>query len=464
MTLSVVILAAGKSTRFESATPKVLHSLGERPMIEHLLRVAEALTPEAPVIVVGPETETLLRAWGGERARFALQTQRAGTAHAVLQARDLLCNTPGQVLVLYGDMPLLRQETLARLVTLHRESSATLSMLTVIRSNSLGFGRVLRNAEGQVLGVIEEPEATEEQLAIQELNAGIYVFEADFLWSHLPQIKPSAKKGEYYLTDMVGLAAQYGRHVEAMILEDPHEAVGINTREDFALAHALLKERINRRWMLSGVTLIDPSSTYIGPEVNIGRDTVIHPNTHLRGSTSIGEASTIGPNAIIESSIIGDRCRVLASVLEYAVMEDDSDIGPFSHLRKGAHLGQGAHVGNFGELKNSTLGPGAKMGHFSYLGDATVGAAANIGAGTITCNFDGEKKHPTVIEEQAFIGSDSLLVAPVRVGAGAKTGAGSVVTRDIPPHTLAYGVPARVHKALKAVDAPSDPEREPAEG
>ncbi len=443
MSLSVVILAAGKSTRFRSAVPKVLHTFGERPMIQYNLDLAAGLSDLPPVLVVGEETEAPLRAWAGDQVRYVYQAQRLGTGHAVLQARELLHGTADQVLVLYGDMPLLRLATLQQLVHLQAERHAALAMVTVVRDESQGFGRVLRDSEGRVIGVVEEPEATAEQLAIREYNAGIYVYDADFLWNTLPLVRPSATKGEIYLTDMVELASRQGRLVADLIVEDVTEAMGINTRADLADALAVMRRRINLDWMLAGVTLVDPSTAYIGPDVRIGTDTTILPNTHLRGKTIIGQSCKIGPNAVLESSTVGDRCTVIASVLEYAEMEHDSEIGPFSHLRKGARICTGAHVGNFGELKNSTLGPGAKMGHFSYLGDATVGANANIGAGTITCNFDGVNKHPTEIGDDAFIGSDSLLVAPVRVGRGAKTGAGSVVTHDVPDDTLVYGVPAR---------------------
>jgi bifunctional UDP-N-acetylglucosamine pyrophosphorylase/glucosamine-1-phosphate N-acetyltransferase len=319
----------------------------------------------------------------------------------------------------------------------------------VIRDNPRGFGRVLRDEKGYVLRVVEEPEATPDQLAIRELNAGIYVYRSDFLWPNLTRLEPSAEKGEIYLTDMVELAVKEGLHVTDLVLDDPTETMGVNTRVDFAAALAAHRERINERWMLQGVTLIDPMTTYIGPKVDIGQDTVIYPNTHLRGETVIGDGCEIGPNSLLENTQVGNHCRVSVSVLEEAVMDDNSDVGPFSHLRKGAHVGEGAHVGNFGEIKNSTLGRGVKMGHVSYLGDAIIGEDVNIGAGTITCNFDGQRKHQTEIGDEAFIGSGSMLVAPLCIGPRAKTGAGSVVTRDLPEDTLVYGVPARPRKRSK---------------
>jgi bifunctional UDP-N-acetylglucosamine pyrophosphorylase/glucosamine-1-phosphate N-acetyltransferase len=412
-------------------------------MIDYPLHLAESLSSRPPVIVVGEETDKAIRSWAGDRAHYVFQEQRLGTGHAVLQARSHLENKTDCVLTLYGDMPLLRQETLEELIRLYHDSDAAMAMVTVIRENPRGFGRVLRDEDGFVLRVVEEPEATSKQLAIRELNAGIYVFKSEFLWPNLPQLEPSAEKGEIYLTDMVELAVRKGHHVVDLVLDDPTETMGVNTRIDFAAALGALRKRINEHWMLRGVTLIDPATTYIGPNVTIGRDTVIYPNTSIRGETNIGENCEIGPNSLLVDTQIGHRCRVLISVLEQAVMEANSDIGPYSHLRKGAHVSEGAHVGNFGEIKNSTLGPGAKMGHVSYLGDATVGGEANIGAGTITCNFDGHTKHPTEIGEQAFIGSGSMLVAPLHIGPRAKTGAGSVVTHDLPADTLAYGVPAR---------------------
>jgi bifunctional UDP-N-acetylglucosamine pyrophosphorylase/glucosamine-1-phosphate N-acetyltransferase len=299
--------------------------------------------------------------------------------------------------------------------------------------------------------VVEVAQASEAQLAIREVNASVYCFAASWLWDALRRI-PLSPKGEYYLTDTVGLAVSEGLSVQAVTVDDLEEALGINTRVQMAQAEAALRQRINREWMLAGVTLIDPATTYIEPGVRIGTDTTIWPNTYLQGSTEIGRNCTIGPNAILRDARLGERCKVLASVLEKAVLEDDVDVGPFGRLRKGAHLAKGVHMGNFGEVKDSYLGPGTKMGHMSYIGNATIGADVNIGAGTITCNFDGKKKNPTEIGAGAFIGSDTMLVAPVKVGEGAQTGAGAVVTKDVPPDTLSVGMPARAIRKLKKVD------------
>jgi bifunctional UDP-N-acetylglucosamine pyrophosphorylase/glucosamine-1-phosphate N-acetyltransferase len=427
------------------------------------MELAQQLTPDSPVLVVGPETEAEIKAWAGDKARYVVQEERLGTGHAVLQAQSLLKETLGQVLVLYGDMPLLRVETLERLIEHHvdkdhpTETGPVITLLTVERDNPRGFGRIVRAPQSsQIKAIVEEVEATPEIAAIRELNTGIYIFDADFLWTHLPNLEPSPRKGEYYLTDLIEMAVEEGKRVEGLLLDDPSEGLGINTRVDLSLVEAKLQQRINTYWMRRGVTLVDPATAYIGPDVILGRDTVVHPNTHLRGQTTIGEDCQIGPNTIIEHCDIGHRCRVLASVLENAVMEDDSDIGPFGHLRTGARICKGAHMGNFGEMKKSTLGPGAKMGHFGYLGDTEVGANANIGAGIITCNYDGEQKHPTHIEDDAFIGSGTMLVAPVTIGTQAKIGAGSVVTHDIPGHSLAYGVPARVRKERRSETSPNE--------
>jgi bifunctional UDP-N-acetylglucosamine pyrophosphorylase/glucosamine-1-phosphate N-acetyltransferase len=280
----------------------------------------------------------------------------------------------------------------------------------------------------------------------------VLCFRDEWLWPNLARIE-RRPKGEYYLTDLAAIAREQGEPVAALSVAESLEVIGLDHRLKLAQAEAEMRRRINERWMLAGVTLVHPEATYIEAGVEIGADTVIWPNTLLQGQTRIGHGCTLGPGSVIRDSRIGDGCRVEMSMVEQAVMEEGSDVGPFGHLRKGAHLGPGAHVGNFGELKNSYLGPGAKMGHFSYLGDATVGAEANIGAGTITCNYDGQRKHRTVVGEGAFIGSDTMLVAPVEIGAGAKTGAGSVVTRDVPPGRVAYGVPARIKPDIRTEDS-----------
>ena len=448
MKFTNVILAAGKGTRMKSDIPKVLHPLLGYPMLWYSLKTARELSDEPPVVVVGHQAEAVMSAVGDERVRFALQDPQLGTGDALNKARQLIPPDTDTIIVTYGDMPLLRSETLARLLDAHASNKGPMTIMTVVMDDPHGFGRIVRDGGGRVLAIVEEAHATPEQKAIRELNTGIYAIDAGWAWDHLPKL-PLSPKGEYYLTDLVEMAVSEGLPVESIEVEDPDEVVGINTRVHLAQAESILRNRINTAWMLEGVTIVDPDTTYIEPEVSIGRDSVIHPNTYLKGRTSIGENSIIGPNTLISDSSIGSRCEVRFSVIEGAIIEDDVDVGPFAHLRKGAHLAKGVHMGNFGEVKNSYLGPGTKMGHFSYIGDARIGRNVNIGAGTITCNYDGEKKNPTYIEDDVFIGSDTMLVAPVKIGRGSKTGAGSVVTKDIPPSSLAYGVPARVKKSLE---------------
>lgn len=447
MKIASVILAAGQGTRMRSSLPKVLHPLLGRPLIDYAIDTHVEVTGGRPVIVIGHGADEIRQA-AGDRADFVIQEPQLGTGHAVRQAEAQLRGRSNLVLVTYADMPLLTQETLRRLIEAHQDHSGPITMLTVVASDPRGFGRVVRDEHGRVKAIVEEAQATPEQLEIRELNVSAYCFSSAWLWEALSRIQLSPK-GEYYLTDLVEIAVGDGLPVQALQAEDISETIGINTRVHLAEAEALLRQRINRQWMLAGVTLVDPATTYIEPGVEIGQDTVIWPNTYLRGETVVGQDCVIGPNTIIEDARVGNSCKVFASVLEKAIVEDRVEIGPFGHLRKGAHLAEGVHMGNFGEVKNSYLGPGTKMGHFSYLGDATIGPNVNIGAGTITCNYDGKQKHPTKIGEGAFIGSDTMLVAPVEIGEGARTGAGSVVTKDVPDWTLSVGVPARALRKLE---------------
>jgi bifunctional UDP-N-acetylglucosamine pyrophosphorylase/glucosamine-1-phosphate N-acetyltransferase len=443
MKLATVVLAAGEGTRMKSRYNKNLHSLAGQPVAQYALDNARKLGAETTVFVIGKNGDEIRYALGEQGIEYVYQTERLGTGHAAMQARPVLQGHADLVLVFYGDNPLLKPESLKKVVENQAQGRSVLTMLTLVHDDSMGFGRVIRGEDGRVLEIVEEKVATPEQLAIRELNCGVYCFDGEWLWSHIDDIPLNPVAQEYYLTDMIGIAIADGKRVEAIASRDPDEMIGINTRIHLSQAEAVARRRINERLMLNGVTLQDPSSTYVDATVQIGRDTVLLANTHLTGQTTIGEQCTIGPNSIVRDSTIGDRCRVTASVIEEAEMQDDCDIGPFGHLRPRARMCTGSHMGNFGEMKNSTLGPGAKMGHFSYLGDIIVGADANIGAGTITCNYDGRNKHPTTIGEGAFIGSGTMLVAPVTVGAGAQTGAGAVVTHDVPPDTLVYGVPAR---------------------
>lgn len=446
-TLSAVILAAGQGTRMKSSLPKVLHQLLGKPMAWYALRAAQQVTNSKPVMVIGHGADQVRQVLG-DQAEYVLQEPQLGTGHAVMQTEPLISGKSDLVLVTYADMPLLTADTLQKLVDLAQSHTGPVTMLTVTTPETRGFGRILRNATGEVSAIVEEAQATPAQLKINEINPGVYCFRSGWLWPALKRV-PLSPKGEYYLTDLAGLAVADGYTIRDIVVEDPEEVIGINTRVHLVQAEALLRQRINTQWMLAGVSMIDPAQTYIEPEVSLGQDTILWPGTYLHGRTRIGEGCMIGPNTIIHDTQVGDHCKVLTSVLESAVLEDHVAMGPYCHLRKGAYLSHGVHMGNFGEVKNSTLGPGSKMGHFSYLGDTTTGPDVNIGAGTITCNYDGEHKYPTEIGEGAFIGSDTMLVAPVKIGEGARTGAGAVVTHDIPPNSLAVGMPARVVKELK---------------
>jgi len=450
MKIEAVILAAGLGTRMESELPKVLHLLGGRPLIAWTVAACQEATGRKPYIVVGPDAEEIRHVLSVE-AHFIEQVERLGTGHALLQLADQLRGKSNLVLVVNADLPLLRPESLRYLIEQQESNPGPFTLLSAISDQSRGFGRVERDRNGVAVGIVEQAHATPEQLALRELNVGAYCYQADWLWDHLPKL-PLSPKGEYYLTDLVAMAATEGGQVSVSSVEDLDEIIGINTREHLAQAEVALRRRINRSWMLAGVSMLDPESTYIGPEVQLGPDTILLPNTHIEGRTTVGVACRLGPNTIVRDSTIGDHCLVEVSVLEGATLEDEVEVGPFAHLRQGAYLGRGVHMGNFGEVKDSKLGPGVKMGHFSYVGDATIGEGANIGAGTITCNFDGERKHKTEIGPGAFIGSDTMLVAPVRVGRGARTGAGAVVTRDVPDGSVAVGIPARVIRKVKQND------------
>jgi bifunctional UDP-N-acetylglucosamine pyrophosphorylase/glucosamine-1-phosphate N-acetyltransferase len=448
MRVTAVLLAAGQGTRMKSNLPKVLHPVAGKPMIWHALKAISQSTTEKPIVVVGHGADAVTK-YLGDSAHPVLQEPQLGTGHAVMQAESLLKGKTDLVVVCYSDMPLLRGETLQKLVETQMNNKGPISMLTVVADDPRGFGRIIRKADGTVEAIVEEYVAAPEQLWVKELNVGGYCFDANWLWDALRRIPKNPKKGEYYLTDTVELAARDGLPVQATMMDDVEETIGINTRAHLAEVETAMRRRINEQHMLNGVTMIDPASTYIEASVSIGRDTVIMPNTYLHGKTEIGEDNVIGPNSIIRDTKIGNYCKVLASSLESAVLEDYVDMGPFARLRKGAHLGSHVHMGNFGEVKDSRLAEGVKMGHFSYIGNAQIGANTNIGAGTITCNYDGEMKHATEIGEDVFIGSDTMLVAPLKIGAGARTGAGSVVTKNVPEDTLVVGVPARAIKKLE---------------
>ena len=436
-----IILAAGQGTRMKSHLAKVLHPLLGKPLVYYSLEVAKATTNQKPIVIIGHEAENVKEAVG-DVAALVTQGKQLGTGHAVLQAQEQLTGFKGLILVISADMPLLKKDTLTSLIQTQTNNSGPMSLLTVKGEDSHGFGRIIRSADNSVSAIVEEAQASLEELSIQEYNVGAYCFKAEWLWKALSEIQVSPK-GEYYLTDVVEIARNQRQMVKAISVSEPTEAMGINTRIHLAEATSMLRKRICDRWMTEGVTIVDPATTYIEPDVLIGKDTTIWPNTFIRGRAWVGENCQIGPNTIIQDSVIGHRSTIMASVMEYAIVENDVEMGPFCHLRKGAHLASQVHLGNFGEVKDSYLGQGTKMGHFSYIGNAKIGQNVNIGAGTITCNYDGTSKNTTEIAADVFIGSDTMLVAPVKLGMGSRTGAGAVVTHDVLPNQTVVGVPAK---------------------
>jgi bifunctional UDP-N-acetylglucosamine pyrophosphorylase/glucosamine-1-phosphate N-acetyltransferase len=424
-----------------SKIPKVLHRVCGREMVSLVVDAARGAGFDATVVVVPPDASSIRTALGNG-VSYAVQPEPLGSGHALLQARELLHGVDN-VAVLHGDVPLIRPETLASIMRRHQDSRACITLLSATPRAPGDLGRVVRDASGRITAIVEFSQAGEEARSIAEVNGGIYCFSSSWLWPHLEGLGPSPR-GEVFLTDLVALASQQGMVIESIQAHQPQEILGVNTRVHLAEAEAVLRQSLRERWMLFGVTLPDPGSVYIDYDVDLGRDTVLLPNTHISGASRIGRDCQIGPNTTISGSEIGDGCRITASVIESSTLEGGVDVGPFSHIRPGSHLESGVHIGNFAEVKQSRLGRGTKSGHFSFIGDADVGANVNIGAGTVTCNYDGTNKHRTRIEDDVFIGSDSMLVAPVTIGARSSTGAGSVVNRDVPPDSLAIGAPARV--------------------
>ena len=454
----VLILAAGLGTRMKSGKAKVLHELDGRPLIEHVSRTAMSLQPRMIHVVVGyqaDEVENAIRKCvPPELISVVLQAQQRGTGDAVMAARERLQQNSSPLLILTGDVPLIRSETLRRFLEQHVSSGAACSLLSVRLENPTGYGRVVRDAEGKFQKIVEQMDASEKEREIKEINAGFYCFDPPKLFQALEQVQPSNSQGEYYLTDVPGILLARGERVEIQVHNDARELSGINTRAELSEFENLLRRRTVRRLMTDvGVTFIDPSRAYISSEAQFGRDCVIYPDVIIEGPSVIGENCLIRSGTRIANSRIGnnvlvkDHCIVVDSLVDA-----NSSIGPFAHLRMNAHVKEGAAVGNFVEMKKSTLGKKSKSMHLTYLGDATIGDNTNIGAGTVTCNYDGRQKHPTVIEDDVKIGSDTMLVAPVTVGKGSVTAAGSVVTKDVPPDSLVAGVPAVIKKKLKPSD------------
>jgi len=456
----VVILAAGLGTRMKSRHPKVLHAICGRPMLSYVLAAASAISERRPLVVISPATESI-RDVIGDEVDYVIQVEPRGTADAVRVAMEAADGDVKEIAVLSGDTPLLRGETVAEVLGKRRSRAAAMALAIMIPADRRGYGRIVRGPGGVVDRIVEDKDATPAERSIPEVNAGLYAFDAAWLRTRIGRIKPSAVTGEFYLTELVTLAGEDGRPAIAAAIPEEHELTGVNDRLQLSRVEATLRRRIVQRHLLEGVGMIDPAAVYVDASVELAPDVLLEPNVILQGTTRVGADTIIGSGSRLVDTVVGERCRVWASVLESSVVEDDVTIGPFSHLRRGASIGRGAELGNFAEVKASRIGAGSKQHHFSYVGDAEVGEQVNIGAGTVTCNYDGYAKHQTVIGDRSFIGSDTMLVAPVRVGEDARTGAGAVVTHDVPPGMLAVGVPARLRTPRVHEDSPGATPDEP---
>ncbi len=449
--LCTVILAAGQGTRMRSKLPKVLHQVAGLPMIAYVVEACRAVRAKRTLVIVGYQAERVREALAGEAVEFIHQGEQRGTGHALLQTREALSGFDGDLLVLSGDTPLLTAKTLEDLVGAHRASQAQATVLTTEMSEPSGYGRVVRGGTGELLGIVEELEATPQERLIHEINTSVYCFAAPPLFETLKAIRPSAVKGELYLPDVVALLRERGGRVQGHRAADPDEVQGVNTRAELAAVHRLLWRKNAGRLLAEGVTLLDPERTYVGPFVRVGSDSVLYPNVTLEGRTVIGEGTTIHGACRIRDAKVGDGTLIRdGCIIQESEIGDGCKVGPYAHIRPQATLKRNARVGNFVEVKKSVIGEGSKVPHLTYIGDTTMGERVNIGAGTITCNYDGFAKHQTVIEDDVFVGSNTSLVAPVTVGRGAIVAAGSTITEDVPADSLAFGRAQQVNKAGRA--------------
>ncbi|MCS7300108.1 MAG: bifunctional UDP-N-acetylglucosamine diphosphorylase/glucosamine-1-phosphate N-acetyltransferase GlmU [Fimbriimonadales bacterium] len=444
--LTAIVMAAGKGTRMKSERPKALTPLLGQPLTRYVLRALEQAGVQPIIVVVGHGAQEVQQTLG-ERYRYALQTEQLGTGHAVMQAMPHLPPDAQHVLVAAGDSPLVTPEVFQSLYETALQTDAACVLATALLDDPTGYGRILRDGAGQITGIVEERDAAPEQKAIREVCTSFYCFRADALRDALPQLNNQNAQGEYYLTDVIAVLAAQGAHVVAWQSPDPSLLLGVNNRWELAQAGNALRMRLLKQLCLEGVTIIDPATTYIEPTVQIERDTVIEPNTHLRGDTTIGANCTLGPDLYLQDCTVGDNCHLFRSHIVQARIHANVSVGPFAHIRPGTVLHDGVRVGDFVEIKNVEIGEGTKVLHLTYLGDATIGKGVNIGAGTITCNFDGERKHRTVIGDGVFVGSHATLIAPLTIGDGAYIAAGSPITDDVPPESLAI---ARCYQTVKA--------------
>ena len=440
-----VILAAGKGTRMQSKLYKVLHKVCDRTMVELVLDSLSDLEMQEVITVVGHGAERVKEVLGN-RTKFVLQAEQLGTAHAVKVAKDELKDKEGTTIVMYGDTPLIRPETINSMLDHHENTNAKATVLTAMADDPFAYGRIIRDVNGKLVKIVEEKDATEQERKIKEINSGIYCFDNKLLFEMLEKVKNDNNQGEYYLPDVLGLIREQKEIIETYLCDDFDETFGVNDRVALAYAENVMRNRINTKHMLAGVTLVDPTNTYIAPNAVIGRDTTIYPNVTIKSNTVIGEDCQIKPNSYLENVQIGNGVKVLSSTISDSKIGDYTSVGPYSHIRNNCELGKHVRVGNFVELKNTTYGDGSKTAHLSYLGDTEVGSNTNIGCGTITVNYDGKNKYKTKIGSDAFIGCNSNLIAPLEIGDGAVVAAGTTVTEDAPDDTL---VIARVKQENK---------------
>ena len=453
--LCAIVMAAGQGTRMHSDLVKVLHPLNGLPMISHVLEMCRRLGVKRTLVVIGYQAERVRDALAplASGVEFVVQAEQRGTAHAVLQAESVLQGFEGDVLVLSGDVPLLTDALVERLVATHLKTRVHATLVTTRLASPHGYGRILRDPRGAFRAIVEEVEATPAERRVAEINAGIYCFRAPRLFAALHRVKPSTVKKELYLPEVLPILRKAGGRIATVLAEDPREALGINTRAELAEAAAVLRRRVVDRLMAAGVTCLDPASVHVSGLATVGRDTTLYPNVQIEGRTSIGDGCTVHAGSRIRDSRLGSRVTVLdGCVISESEVADECTIGPYAHLRPGSNLKRKVKIGNFVEVKQSVIGEGSKVPHLTYVGDATLGERVNVGAGTITCNYDGFTKHRTIIEDEAFIGSNTSLVAPVRIGRGAIVAAGSAITQEVPPDAVAFGRAQQVNKEGRAAE------------
>jgi bifunctional UDP-N-acetylglucosamine pyrophosphorylase/glucosamine-1-phosphate N-acetyltransferase len=433
---AVIIMAGGRGKRMKSDLPKVLHNLAGKPILKYVLDTVNKLQLKRKILIVGYKSEKI-RELIGDKVEYVEQSEPLGTAHAVLQTKKVLSDFKGDVLILSGDVPFLAVKTIKRLIRHHKRNDFYCTLISTILENPEGYGRIIRDKEGEIKGIVEEMDLSADKKEIKEINTGIYCFDKEKLFKTLEKINPDNNQGEYYLTDSIKMLSGEGLAIGNIMVEEYLEAFGINTRVDLARASQEIYQRVAHNLMLQGVTIIDSHSTFISPEIKIGRDSIIYPFTIIEGNCKIGEKCIVGPYSHLINTRIGREVKIWSSIAEDSIIEDKVIIGPYSHLRPKSIIKKGAKIGNFVETKKTIVGEGSKTSHLTYLGDAVIGKRVNIGAGTITCNYDGEKKNTTIIGDEVFIGSNNSLVAPVKLGKKSYTGAGSTITKDVPVDNLA---------------------------